>query len=115
MNAILRWLRRRELAAIQARLYQRTPRIVTEEAQKRANLERLMALADVGTDHPVWNVVLSYLDEHEQNEMEAALRSDLDDAGRHYNAGRAASARDLATALRQLQLQAETEARKLKG
>lgn len=115
MNWLLRILFRRQLEVLRKEIYARTPRIVTETAKNRANMERLMALADLGADHPVWNVVLSYVDEHEQNEMDVALAAGLDDGARQFNTGRAASARDLAFALRDLRIKAETEARRLKG
>ena len=91
------------------------PRIVTETDQNRQNLERLMALAGVGSSNPVWKTVLSYVDEHAANEQEAALRPDLTNDVRQYNAGRAASALDLALALRELHTQAQIEAKKIEG
>ncbi len=93
--------------------YFQTPRILTEVEQQRVNLERLLALAGIGDSNPVWKTLLSYADEHAGNEQEAALRPELGDAQRHYNAGRAASALDFALALRDLRLQANLEARKL--
>jgi hypothetical protein len=93
--------------------YFQTPRILTEAEQQRANLERLLALADVGDANPVWKTLLSYADEHAANEQESALRPELGDAQRHYNAGRAASALDFALALRDLRTQAKLEAKKL--
>lgn len=95
-------------------VYQRTPALVTEAQQRRGNMERLLALGGVAEDHPVWRMVLSYVDEHERNERLTALGPDLGDAARQYNAGRAGSAFDLASALRDLHYQAQIEARKLK-
>lgn len=96
------------------KVYQRTPAIVSELEMKRSNLERLLVLAGMAEDHPLWRVVLSYADEHERNEKEAALRPDLTNEQRQYNAGRAASAYDFATGLRDLRVRAEEEAAKLK-
>ncbi len=94
------------------KVYARTPAIVTERAQKRADVERLMTLASLAKEDPLWKAVLSYADEHERNEAQVALMPDLSDGARQYNAGRAASARDFASALRDLRLKAEKEARK---
>ena len=93
--------------------YFRSPRILTEAEQNRANLERLLALAGVSDSHPVWKTLLSYADEHAANEQEAALAPNLANDVRQYNAGRAASALDFATALRELRTQAQLEARKI--
>ena len=103
----------RKTASAARRPYQQLPRILTEVEQSRQNLERLLALADVGDSNPVWKTLLSYADEHAANEQESALRPDLTDAQRHYNAGRAASALDFALALRDLRTQAKETARKL--
>ena len=91
---------------------ERTPAVVTEAARKRENLERLLVLAGIG-ENAIWKVVVSYADEHERNEAESALLPNLTDAQRHYNAGRAAGARDFATALRELRAQAEVEAKRI--
>jgi hypothetical protein len=93
--------------------YFSTPRILTEAQQQRANLERLLALAGISDSQPVWKTLLSYADEHARNEQEAALAANLTNDVRQYNAGRAASALDFATALRDLRMQADLEARKL--
>lgn len=95
--------------------YQRTPAIVTEAQRKRANIERLLTLAGLSDEHPLWRVVLSYADEHARNELAMALRPGLTDGDRQYNAGRAASAEDFALALRDLRLAAEVESRKQKA
>jgi len=95
--------------------YFQTPRILTEVEQQRANLERLLALAGVGDSNPVWKTLLSYADEHAANEQDMALRPDLTDAQRHYNAGRAASALDFAVAIRDLRTQANLEAKRAAG
>ena len=94
--------------------YFRAPGMVTEAQQKRENLERLMALAGIEDSHPVWKTLLSYADEHARNEQEGALRADLTDSVRQYNAGRAASALDFAMALRDLRAQAAIEAGRMK-
>jgi len=93
-------------------LYVRTPVMVTEAQQKHANIERLLVLAGRSDQDPLWRTVLSYADEHERNERQNGLRPGLSDGERHYEAGRAASASDFATALRDLKLKAEAEARK---
>ena len=92
-----------------------TPAILSEAEQNRADLERLLALAGIGNENPVWKTLLSYADEHARNEQEAALRPDLPDSVRQYNAGRAASALDFAMALRDLRAQAEIKAKKLEA
>lgn len=97
------------------RVYLRTPGIVTENEQRRVNVQRLMVLAGLSHEDPLWNAVLGYADEHARNEAQMALRPGLADGERQYNAGRAASADDFATALRDLRLKAESEARKVKG
>jgi hypothetical protein len=95
--------------------YARTPAIVSEAQQRRANLERLLVLAGLADDNPLWKVMLSYADEHARNELQVALGPGMSDADRQYNAGRAASAEDFATALRDLRMKAELEAKKLKS
>nr|WP_294577564.1 hypothetical protein [uncultured Rhodopila sp.] len=94
-------------------VYVRTPAMVTEAQQKHENLERLLVLAGRSDQDPLWRTVLSYADEHERNERQAGLRPGLSDGERHYEAGRAASASDFASALRDLKLKAELEARKV--
>jgi len=84
------------------------------EERKRQDLQRLMVLAGLRADDPLWTTVLSYADEHVSNELEASLMPDLTDAQRQFRAGRAASALDFATALRDLRVKAQAEARKLK-
>lgn len=96
-----------------AKAYYVKPRILTEAETNRQNLERLLALADVGDSNPVWKALLSYADEHCANEQEAALRPDLVNDVRQYNAGRAAGALDFALALRELRTAAQAEAKKL--
>lgn len=86
-------------------LYQRTPKVVTEAGKSRENLERLMVLSGQ-EETELWKVVLKYLDEHESNELEYALKPDLNDEVRQFNAGRAACARDLAFAFRELMVEA---------
>lgn len=89
-----------------------TPRILTEAQQSRADLERLLTLADIHDEHPVWKTLVSYVDEHARNEQEAALAPNLSNDIRQYNAGRAAGALDFAVALRELRQHAQMEARK---
>lgn len=105
---------RAEATAREPGPYFRSPAIVTEAQQKRENLERLLALANVPDSHPVWKTLLSYADEHARNEQEAALRADLPDSVRQYNCGRAASALDFAMALRDLRTEATLAAKKMK-
>lgn len=95
--------------------YFRMPVIVSDAQQKRADLERLLALAGVSDSNPIWKTVLSYIDEHARTEQEFALGPDLPDSVRQYNAGRAASALDLAMALRDLKVQANLQAKKIEG
>ena len=101
----------RELEARLAKVYSRTPEAVTEAQQKRANLDRLMVLAGVSDTDPVWNAILSYADEHARNELQVALQHNLSDGQRQFEAGRAASASDWASALRDLKVLAEQYAR----
>ncbi len=103
----------RKAATAEPKRFFQTPRILTQAEQDRQDLERLLALADVGDSNPLWKTLLSYADEHAANEQEAALRPDLPDAVRHYNAGRAASALDFAQALRDLRVKAKQEAAKI--
>ena len=94
--------------------YFAAPLVLSEAQRDRRNLERLMSLAGMGQS-AVWQTALSYADEHAANEQEAALRPDLTDSVRQYNAGRAACALDFACALRDLQAEAERQAAKLKA
>jgi hypothetical protein len=96
-------------------VYARTPRIVTAAEKGREDMVRLMVLSGLAPDNPLWNCVLSYADEHARNELQSALLPDLSDGVRQYNAGRAASAEDFASALRDLRLKAEREAARRKG
>lgn len=111
-------------------LYQRRPSITansSETQQARKDLERLLVLAGMPESNPIWQTVLSYADEHERTEREAALRPEAYPAGatypgramtdgeRHYNVGRAGSAYDFALALRDLWVKAQVEAGKMKG
>jgi hypothetical protein len=102
-------LKSEEYAQLSERLeavYQRTPAMVSKADQDLFDKERLMVLAGFADDHSLWTTVLSYLDEHERIEIDHALKANLSDADRHYNAGRAASASDLANLLRDLKLKA---------
>jgi hypothetical protein len=94
--------------------YFRTPRILTDAERNRQDLERMMALAGIPLDQGVLKIFVSYADEHAANEQESALRPDLTDSQRQYNAGRAASALDFATAIRELHAQAQRKAAELK-
>jgi len=97
-------------------LYIRVPGFVQERAdQGRKDLERLMVLAGLDENNPLWQVVLSYADEHERTEREVALKPDMANEQRQYNAGRAASAYDFALGLRDLFVKAQQQAKKLKA
>lgn len=104
----------RELEERLARVYERTPALVTEAQQKRANLERLMVLAGLGEKDRLWQTVLSYADEHARNLRMEALGHGLADGERQFAAGRASGAEDFCCALRDLRLAAEKEAAKIK-
>lgn len=93
--------------------YFRTPRILTAAEETRQNLERLLALANTPDSNPIWKTLLSYADEHANNEQESAIAANLTNESRQYNAGRAASALDFALALRDLRAQANLQARKM--
>lgn len=108
---------RRERDELQTRLdaiYQRTPLAVSEEGKRHQDMERLLVLAGLSKDDPLWKTVLSYADEHERNEAQTALAPGLSDGERQYNAGRAASASDFASALRDLRVKAVIESAKQK-
>lgn len=93
--------------------YFKKPAIVSEATQKREDLERLLALANIPDHHPVWKTLLSYADEHARNEQESALGPGLPDSVRQYNAGRAAGALDFAIALRELRAEANLAAKRM--
>jgi hypothetical protein len=82
--------------------YARTPVLLSQSQQQHADLQRKLILSGINDDHPLWKTILSYADEHARNELQVALMPGLNDGERHYNAGRAASADDFATALRDL-------------
>jgi len=86
---------------------------LSDAERGRADVERLLALGGVPASHPIWRTVLSYADEHAANEQEGALRPDLSNDVRQYNAGRAAAALDFALALRELHTKAQIEAKKM--
>ena len=90
------------------------PLVVSAAEQKRQDLERVLALAGAA-EHPIFKAVLGYADEHARNEHETALAPNLSNEQRQFNAGRSAAAYDFAIALRQIQAQAETRARKVKA
>jgi len=97
-------------------LYIRVPSFVKDRPdQARKDLERLLVLAGMEEKNPLWQVVLSYADEHERTEREVALKPDLANEQRQYNAGRAASAYDFALGLRDLFVKAQQQARNLKA
>lgn len=75
---------------------------MTELEARQAELERVLALADADSS-PIFKAVLALIDEHVSNEHEAALQPNLSNEVRQFNAGRSASAYDLAHALRQHQ------------
>ena len=89
------------------------PLVVSANEQKREDVARLLALAG-STDHPIYEAVLGYADEHARNEHESVLAPNLSNEVRQFNAGRSASAYDFAIALRQIQERAEMQARKIK-
>lgn len=94
-------------------VYQRTPAFVSEAQSKNANAQRMMVLAGVADDNPLWRTILSLIDEHERNQFDAVMPPNLDDANRHYNAGRCADAHDLASALRDCLQLARQQAKKM--
>jgi hypothetical protein len=89
------------------------PLVISDVEAKRAEAERLLALAGAA-EHPIFQAVLGYADEHARNEHEMALQPNLTNEQRQFNAGRSAAAYDFALALRQIQANAEANARKLK-
>lgn len=80
---------------------------MTEQQKKHFDLERLMVLNGVGEDNPLWKVILSWADEHYQNQLDSALAPNLLDGQRQFEAGRAASAKDFSDALRDLRVKAQ--------
>lgn len=116
-GGILETDRANELGDRLRAVYHRAPAVVleTEAGQGRKDMERLMVLAGLAEGNPLWETVLSYADENERNEREVALKPDLVDSQRQYNAGRAAGAYDFAMALRELFVKAQQEARRMKG
>lgn len=86
----------------------------TKDQRNRNDLERMMVLAGRAEDDPLWKVVLFFADEHARNELLSALGPNLPDGVRQYNAGRAASAEDFASALRDLRVKAQMQAARLK-
>lgn len=81
-------------------LFARLFKSSTDAARKHAELQRDIALAGVHEEHPVWQAVLSLVDEHASRETEAALAPKLNNEERQYTAGAAASANYLAQYLR---------------
>jgi hypothetical protein len=65
---------------------------MTDEQLKQAKV--VAALQATSPDNPQWQAVHALLDETIELELEAALLPGVSDAGRHYNAGRAAAAKD---------------------
>lgn len=100
-----------QLSTRLAAVYQRTPEFVSERAKKHADAQRLLVLAGLSEEDPLWKVVLSYADEHARNERQVAFGPGLDDGQRQYNAGRGASAEDFCAALRDLRVMAVQQAR----
>lgn len=75
----------------------------TEAERAHAELQRDIALAGITPEHPLWQAVLSLVDEHAAGETEAALRPNLTSEQRHYTAGAAATADYLSQMLRDAQ------------
>lgn len=97
-------------------LYYRRPGIVVGKPdQARRDLERLMVLAGMDERNALWQTVLSYADESEQDERKEALGPNLSNDARTYNNGRAAHAYDFATALRELYAEAQRKAKAGQG
>jgi hypothetical protein len=84
--------------------YKRAYVAESDAARSHAELARDMALAGVDEGHPVWNAVLSLVDEHAESEGKAALAPNLTNEQRQYAAGAAATAEYLAQMLRDARL-----------
>lgn len=82
--------------------------VVHGKTLPKQDVERLQTLAATGDEDPLWKTVLSYVDEHEANEREMALRPGLNDGDRQFNTGRAANAYDFACLLRDLKRQSDS-------
>jgi hypothetical protein len=80
--------------------YQRRLVAVSAAERAHAELQRDIALAGISDEHPVWQAVLSLVDETAQGELEGALAPNLTDAQRQYAAGCAATADYIAQKLR---------------
>jgi hypothetical protein len=87
--------------------YYQRPAFLTGKQQRIADDQRLKILAGYADTDPLWQTILSYVDEHHKNEIENSLSPKLSDSERQYAAGRAASAYDLAMALRDLKSKAK--------
>lgn len=85
-------------------IYKRIPRFADPARQDELDRRRSMILATLSDEDPTLYVLLSLIDEHESNEMDMGLKMGLSDGDRQYHAGRAASARDLAMAIRDVRL-----------
>lgn len=85
----------------------------SKASRERDELQRVLALANAA-EHPIFQAVLSYADEHARNEHETALAPNLTNEQRQFNAGRSAGAYDFAQALRTLQERAAARAQKEK-
>ena len=73
-------------------LFQKLFRNSTDAERKRAELHRDIALAGVDDEHPLWQAVLSLVDEHAARETDAALAPKLTNEERQYTADCAATA-----------------------
>jgi hypothetical protein len=109
----MNWLRK--FLGSPGKPYHRAPAIFTEQQRQRVNTERLHVLAGRPESDPLWQVVLSYADEHAHNELAVALSPGLSDSDRQFNAGRASSAEDFALALRDLHRKAQLDAARHKN
>ena len=80
--------------------YQRRLVAVSAAEKAHAELQRDVALAGIADTNPMWQAVLSLVDETAQGEIEGALTPGLTNEQRQYAAGCAATAEYLAQKLR---------------
>lgn len=86
--------------------YVRRYAVQTEAERAHAELQRDMALANIDEKHPLWQAVISLVDEHADSEQRAALAPNLTNEQRQFTAGCAATADYLAQMLRDARLMA---------
>jgi hypothetical protein len=94
--------------------YQRRYVPVSASAKAHEEMQRDLVLAGITDAHPVWQAVLSLVDEHAQRELEGALAPNLTNEQRQYASGAAATADYLAQMLRDARLLAAQKASKHK-